>query len=67
MVEYPNRPCPVCKGPMAGRKVSGCSGRCRAALSRKKKTEAQEEQRRRLRDLVAVLAREAGLKPEDFT
>ena len=61
MVSCPNpQRCPVCKGPMSGRKTSACSDRCRAARSRLKKAE-------RLRDLVAVLAREAGLRPEDFS
>ncbi len=52
MVEYPDRLCPVCKGPMTGRKESACSGRCRTALSRKKKAEAQEE---REREVTAAL------------
>ncbi len=66
MVDYPDRPCPVCKGPMAEQKESACSGRCRAALSRKKKAQAQEERDQRLQRLVETLAREVGLSPEDF-
>jgi len=66
MVSSPNRPCPVCTGPMTGRQRSGCSGKCRAAVSRKKKAEAQESRDSRLRGLVTLLAKEAGLTPDDF-
>ena len=66
MVDCPDRRCPVCKGPMAEQKESACSGRCRAALSRKKKAQAQEERDQRLQRLVETLAREVGLSPEDF-
>ncbi len=66
MVSYPDRPCPVCKGPMTARQKSACSGKCRAALSRKKKAEVQEERDQRLQRLVETLAREVGLNPEDF-
>ncbi len=66
MVEYPDRPCPVCKGPMTGRQKSACSGKCRAALSRRKKAEVQEERDQRLQRMVETLAREVGLSPEDF-
>ena len=52
MVSYPDRPCPVCKGPMTDRQRSACSGKCRAAWSRKKKAEAQEE---REREVTAAL------------
>ncbi len=45
MVSYPDRPCPVCKRPMTGRQKTGCSGRCRAAVSR----------RNRQRKLLATL------------
>ena len=65
MVDYPDRRCPVCKGPMAEQKKSACSGPCRAALSRKKKAQAQEERDRRLERLVETLAREVGLRVED--
>ncbi len=65
MVSCPDRPCPVCKGPMTGRQKSACSGKCRATLSRQKKAQAQEERDHRLQRLVETLAREVGLKPED--
>ncbi len=65
MVDYPDRPCPVCKGPMAEQKESACSGRCRATLSRQKKAQAQEERDQRLQSLVATLAREVGFQVED--
>ncbi len=78
MVDCPDRPCPVCKGPMAEQKESACSGRCRAALSRRKRAEAQEERERqavdraladrdqRLQRLVETLAREVGFRVEDM-
>ncbi len=65
MVDYPDRRCPVCKGPMTERQKSACSGRCRATLSRKKKAQAQEERDHRLQRLVETLAREVGLRVED--
>ncbi len=37
MVDYPDHPCPVCKTPMTGRQKTGCSGKCRAAASRRRK------------------------------
>ncbi len=43
-----------------------CSGRCRAAASRRRKAQAQEERDRRLQRLVEVLAREMGLRVEDL-
>lgn len=66
MVSCPDRPCPVCKGSMSEGKKSACSGPCRAALSRQKKAQAREERDQRLRALVATLAKEAGLRPEDL-
>jgi len=45
-------PCPICQTPMTGRKRSACSGKCRAALSRKRREEAL---------LLAVLHVESGL------
>ncbi len=45
MLDYPDRPCPICKGPMTGRQKSACSGPCRAAVSR----------RNRQRELLATL------------
>ncbi len=57
MVSCPDRPCPVCKGPMTGRQKSACSGRCRAALSRRKKAQAQEERERRIQGLLEEAVR----------
>ena len=37
MVEYPDRPCPVCKAPMTGRQRTGCSGKCRAEAARRRR------------------------------
>lgn len=45
MVECPNRPCPVCGKPLSGRQKTGCSGKCRAEASRK----------RRQREMMAAL------------
>ena len=64
MVDCPDRRCPVCKGPMPEQKKSACSGPCRAALSRKKKAEAQEERDRRLRGLLGEAVSLLG-KAED--
>lgn len=65
MVDYRQTHCQVCGTPLTGRQEKSCSARCRAALSRRKRAEAQEERDRRLQRLVEVLAREVGLKPED--
>ena len=65
MVDCPDRRCQVCKGPMAEQKESACSGRCRAALSRRKKAQAQEERDQRLQRMVETLAREVGFRVED--
>ncbi len=53
MVSYPDRPCPVCKRPMTGRQKTGCSGKCRAEASRR---------RRKAEALVAVATVEAALR-----
>jgi len=55
------RSCPACGAELTGRQKC-CSGKCRAALSRRKR----EDRETRLRELVKVLAREAGLRAEDF-
>ena len=52
MVDCPERPCPVCKGPMAEQKESACSGRCRAEASRKRKVEFDRGRKRKVRDLL---------------
>ena len=56
--------CLACGAALSGRRRDQrcCSGRCRAALSRRKR----EDRETRLRELVKVLAREAGLRAEDF-
>ena len=58
-------PCPVCKGPMTGRKISACSGKCRAALSRKRKAEALEERERRVQRLLQEAVRLLGGEAEE--
>ena len=68
MVDYPDRPCPVCKSPMTGRQKSACSGPCRAALSRSKRrlelSAALAEAEMALRKVRRMLVPEArnGLK-----
>ncbi len=59
MVSCPNPPCPICKGPMTGRQKTGCSGKCRAELSRRKRKEealvALDEAERALRRVRRAL------------
>ncbi len=52
MVEYPDRPCPICQTPMTGRQRTGCSGRCRAEASRKRKVEFDRGRKRKVRGLL---------------
>jgi len=52
MVKYPDRPCPVCKNPMTGRQKTGCSGKCRAEASRKRKVEFDRGRKRKVRGLL---------------
>ena len=56
-----SRTCPVCGKALTGRQRA-CSGKCRAKKSRRKR----EDREGRMRELVKILAREAGLTPEDF-
>ncbi len=39
MIDCPDRPCPVCEAPMTGRQRTGCSGKCRAEASRRRRKE----------------------------
>ena len=49
MVDYSDRCCETCGSPLIGREgKKSCSGRCRAALSRRKRAQAQEERERRI-------------------
>ncbi len=43
-----------------------CSGRCRVAAWHAGREPRDPDRERRLRELVGVLAREVGLRPEDF-
>ncbi len=54
--------CQVCGRPLVGQQTKCCSGRCRAALSRRKR----EDREARLREKVKALARDLGLGAEDF-
>ncbi len=62
MVDYPDRPCPVCKEPMTGRQSSACSGPCRAALSRRKRQQelltTLDEAERTLRKVRLIVLRD---------
>ncbi len=61
MIDCPDRRCETCGGPLAGReRKKSCSGRCRAALSRKKKAQAQEERDLRIRELLETAVRLIG-------
>ena len=56
-----SRPCPVCGQAMTGRRRSACSDRCRAALSRRRRTEELAKRDQWVQELleaaVRVLAR----------
>ena len=52
MVGCPDRPCPVCKGPMTDRQRTGCSGKCRAEASRQRRVEFDRGRKRKVRDLL---------------
>lgn len=54
--------CPICGVALRGRQISPCSDRCRATKSRRRR----EDRDSRFRELVAVLAKAAGLTPEDL-
>lgn len=54
----PWRACPACGKPLVGRQRSACSDRCRAALSRQRKAQAQGERDRRIDALVEQIRRE---------
>ena len=59
------RSCPACGAELRGRQKA-CSGKCRATLSRRRRADSVTSREQRMRDLVKVLAREAGLCAEDF-
>lgn len=57
------RTCQHCRREFEGRSdADHCSDRCRARAARERK----KDQARRLQSLVATLAKEAGLRPEDL-
>ena len=51
------RPCPACGQARTGRKTSAYSDRCRAATSRRNRTEGQAEGDRRGRELLGAALR----------
>ncbi len=65
---YPDRPsleitvriCPICSKPLTGKRVSACSDRCRAALSRVRRAQTQTEKERELRELAEAMLRRLG-------
>ncbi len=54
------RACPICGRPLTGRQTSACSNVCRAALSRRKRADAQSEKDRRVRELLEAALRVVG-------
>jgi predicted nucleic acid-binding Zn ribbon protein len=54
-----SRPCPVCGAPLIGRQTA-CSGKCRAARSRRRRAGALGARDARLRTLAAAILRELG-------
>ncbi len=60
MLDYFDRRCETCGTPLTGRQKKSCSARCRAALSRSRRAEAQEERDQRIRQAMKVLEREIG-------
>jgi hypothetical protein len=56
--------CAHCEAEFTPKNVRGrfCSGKCRAAAWQRKR----EDRENRMRELVTVLAWEAGLRSEDF-
>ncbi len=60
MLDCPEGRCESCGTPLTGRQKKCCSGRCRAALSRSRRAEAQEERDQRIRQAMKVLEREIG-------
>ncbi len=52
--------CEVCGVPLTGKQEKCCSGRCRAALSRRTRAEGQAERDRRVRELLETALRVAG-------
>ena len=52
--------CRVCGKPLRRRQRQVCSGKCRAALSRGRKAEAESQRTRRVRELLAEALRLLG-------
>jgi len=50
LLDFPGA-CPGCGGPLKGRQKT-CSGKCRAAVSRRKQAAAQAERERQIRELL---------------
>jgi predicted nucleic acid-binding Zn ribbon protein len=62
-------PCPVCGRPVTGRRLVACSGRCRAALSRKRRDADRDEAIRLLQAALRLLraddpGKAPNLRPE---
>ncbi len=62
------RTCPICGVGLRGRRTSACSDKHRAAKSRRRRIAVTVEAFRSLltREQIKVLAKEAGLRAEDF-
>ncbi len=67
MIACPEHRCETCGVPLTGQEgQKSCSNRCRAAISRRKRAQAQEDRDQRVQRLVELLAKEVGLRPEDL-
>ncbi len=55
MLDSPRLPCPICGIPLKGRQKSACSGRCRAAKSRRARIPVKAEDARLLREALITL------------
>ena len=68
MVDYSDRRCDACGRPLVGREGKrSCSGRCRAALSRRKKSQDLQERERRVQGLLEEAVRLLAGGGEDST
>ncbi len=67
MIECFDRPCETCGTTLTGRQKKCCSARCRAALSRRMRAEAQEDRERRIQGLLKETLRLLAGGGEDST
>ncbi len=65
MLDCPEGRCESCGTPLTGRQKKCCSARCRAALSRRMRAEAQEDRERRIQGLLKETLRLLKHEGED--